>query len=117
MWLVAGVAACLAAFVVVLAALVEPDGRTTPSRVGPVSPQDLRTARFPLVWRGYDPAHVDAVLARAATALEEAARYGAATPSDRGELPAFITDTFETPVVRADEGIAAGEDDRPDPGP
>lgn len=93
MWLAAGLAAVLGGLVVVVAALAERDTTAVPSRVGPVTPHDLRTVRFPIVWRGYDPGHVDAVLARAAVALEDARHYGA--PAEGGALPGFIAETFE----------------------
>lgn len=95
MWLVAGAAVVVGGLVVVAAALAEPDTRPVPVPSGPVTPRDLRSVRFPIVWRGYDPGHVDAVLARAAAALEDAQRYGAAGPTEDGALPGFLARTFE----------------------
>ena len=118
MWLAAGLAAVLGGLAVVAAALIERDTTVVPSRVGPVSPHDLRTVRFPIVWRGYDPGHVDALLARAAAALEDAQRYGATGPAEGGALPGFIARTFdgdeepEETEAPADPGPA-----EPAPGP
>lgn len=43
------------------------------------SPVDVRRARFPISWRGYDPAHVDVYLDALAAAYEEL--YFAAGPT------------------------------------
>lgn len=47
------------------------------------APVDLRAARFPLAWRGYDPAHVDVYLDAVSAAYE--ALYVAARPAARSQ--------------------------------
>lgn len=113
MWLVAGIAVVLAGGVVVVAAMAETDVRAAPSRVGTITPQELRTVRLPIVWRGYDPGHVDAMLARAASALEDALHYGSDAPAREGELPGFLAATFDEDDVDEDDeppGQASGEE-------
>ena len=109
MWLVAGAAVVLGGLVVVVAALVEPDPRPVPVPSGPVTPRDLRSVRFPIVWRGYDPGHVDAVLARAAAALEDAQRYGAVGPAEDGALPGFLARTFGDEPAHDEDPPGVGE--------
>ncbi len=45
---------------------VEPDGPATAVPSGPLTPEDVRAVRFPIVFRGYRPADVDALLERLA---------------------------------------------------
>lgn len=101
MWVAGGAAMVLAAVVLVVAALLERDRVTVrPRRTGTVTAQDLRAANLPVAWRGYDRGHVDALLARAATTIEQVQRYGvldesdptAAMPDDRRSAgpPSFL---------------------------
>lgn len=83
MWLVAS-ALAVTGLVVTLYALFT-QGRSGPRR-GPEepdwlvpSPVEVRRARFPLAWRGYDPAHVDVYIDALAAAYEEL--YSTAGPT------------------------------------
>jgi DivIVA domain-containing protein len=55
---------------------------------GPVTADDLRRIRFPLAFRGYRMAEVDALLERLAEEREEEARRSAAAPSSADTPPA-----------------------------
>lgn len=83
MWLIAS-ALAVAGLILALYALFtqERSGR----RRGPrepdwliPSPVEVRRARFPLAWRGYDPAHVDVYIDALAAAYEEL--YSTAGPT------------------------------------
>lgn len=81
-WAIAGVIV-FAGLVATLVALFtgghsEVRGPREPDWLVP-SPVDVRRARFPISWRGYDPAHVDVYLDALAAAYEEL--YFAAGPS------------------------------------
>lgn len=78
-WLVVGVA-CLVALAVVVAALLasRPQRAAQPPDWTIPPPDAIRAAGFPLAWPGYDPAHVEALLAAVADAYEEL--YAAAGP-------------------------------------
>lgn len=81
LWVVAGVLSVLG-LLATLVALLAGDraarrGPRPPDWLLP-SPLDVRAARFPLAWQGYDPAHVDLYLDALATAYEEL--YFAAGP-------------------------------------
>lgn len=103
MWLMASAAVVIGAVAVVIAAFGESRQLAgPPNRTGPVTPAQLRDPRIPLVWRGYDPGTVDALLARAARALEEAEQGGSLVAE--GTLPRFLAATFN-------------EDDDPAPSP
>lgn len=84
MWVAGGVAMVLTAAVLVAAALLEGDRWSVrPRRTGTVTAEELREAHLPIAWRGYDRGHVDALLARAATTLDQVQRYGAVVePND-----------------------------------
>ncbi len=78
MWVAGGAAIVLAAVALVAAALLEGDRSSVrPRRTGTVTAEELRGADLPVAWRGYDRGHVDALLARAATTLDQVQRYGA----------------------------------------
>ncbi len=62
--------------VVALAFLEDESRRLVPSRRGTTTPDELRHPDLPIAWRGYSRGHVDALLARAATTLEESRHYG-----------------------------------------
>lgn len=74
-WLIASVLA-VAGLVVTLYALYTQSrsgrrrGPQEPDWLVP-SPVEVRRARFPLAWRGYDPAHVDVYIDALAAAYEE----------------------------------------------
>ncbi len=73
-WAIAG-ALCAVGLVVTLVALFADDrtrrrGPEQPEWVLP-APVDVRQARFPLVWQGYDPTHVDLYLEALVNAYEE----------------------------------------------
>lgn len=81
-WLIA-TALALAGLVVTLIALFagghgRARGPREPDWLIP-QPVEIRRARFPLAWRGYDPAHVDVYLDALAAAYEEL--YFTAGPS------------------------------------
>ena len=82
MWVVGSVAAAVGLIVVVIALFSDappsPAPRTSLAP-GLPRPAELRRARFPLAWRGYDPRAVDAHLAEVAGRYE--ALYLAAGPS------------------------------------
>lgn len=106
MWVTSGAVIVLAAVALVVAALAEGDRRPVrPRRTGTVTAEELRGADLPIAWRGYDRGHVDALLARAATTLEEVHRYGAPgepadpeleAPAERvsGRPPSFLAGAF-----------------------
>jgi DivIVA domain-containing protein len=61
-------------------------GPVTVAPEGPLTAQDLRAIRFPIVFRGYRPAEVDALLERLERQLAPASAV--APLEDRAELPA-----------------------------
>lgn len=107
MWLAGGLAVVVAGVLVVVLAFLEDERRrTVPSRRGTVTPEELRGADLPVTWRGYSRGHVDALLARAATTLEEARHYGVEpegpitregveTTSGPAEPPSFLREELE----------------------
>jgi len=113
-WLIASVAAVVGGLAVVIATWLESEARTDPVPAGPVSPQELRNHDLPLAWRGYAPGHVDALLARAATTLEQA-RVDAPSSVHEGTVPGFIAATFAEneadDTVDADDPYAWAWDD------
>ncbi len=58
----------------------ESEGPVTTVPDGPLTAADLRAARFPIVFRGYRPAEVDALLERLELQLAQAG-----SPEDAGE--------------------------------
>ncbi|MDF9716405.1 DivIVA domain-containing protein [Nocardioides sp. ChNu-99] len=54
---------------------------------GPLTADDLRRVRFPLVVRGYRPADVDALLARLAAERDGLDLYRPAAPADDDDPP------------------------------
>lgn len=120
MWLAGGAAVVLAAVVLVVAAFLEDDRRGgAPRRTGTVTAEELRAADPPVAWRGYHRGHVDALLARAATTLEQVEHYGVLEgPADDADdvparsrsagPPSFLADAFRP--SEADEDPAAGTD-------
>lgn len=125
MWVAGGVAMVLTAVVLVVAALLEGDRRTVrPRRTGTVTAEELRAANLPVAWRGYDRGHVDAILARAATTLEQVQRYGtleepvtpgADSPGDRpaGRPPSFLAGAVNHPDRAQDAPEAPVTGDEP----
>ena len=73
-WLIVS-AACLAALAATIYALFRGGQMARAHPVPPTwllpSPVDVRHERFPLVWQGYDPAHVDVFVDALAAAYEE----------------------------------------------
>jgi DivIVA domain-containing protein len=108
-WLIASLAAVAGGLAVVVATWLESEARTEPASTGPVSPEELRDHGLPLVWRGYAPGHVDALLARTAATLEQV-RVDAPTQVHEGTVPGFIAATF--PEESAPD---AGEESDDDP--
>lgn len=99
MWLAGGLAVVAACVVVVAVAFLEDDRRTvTPVRRGHVSASELRRPRLPVAWRGYDRGHVDALLARAATTLEDVERYGQ-HPTSEGPISRTGVDVTPSPAT------------------
>lgn len=77
MWLVGGLAVVVAGGLLVAMAFLEDEARrVVPSRRGTTTPAELRAPDLPIAWRGYSRGHVDALLARAATTLEDSRHYG-----------------------------------------
>ena len=77
MWVAGGLAVVLAGVLVMVVAFLEDDERrAVPSGRGTVTPDELRAASLPVTWRGYSRGHVEALLARVATTLEESRHYG-----------------------------------------
>lgn len=73
-WIVVGVV-CVGGLVVTLVTLlagghVHPPGPLEPAWLVP-TPAEARSPRFPLAWRGYDPASVDVFVNALAAAYEE----------------------------------------------
>lgn len=87
MWLAGGVAVVAAGVLVIALAFLEDESRrTVPSRRGTTTPDELRHPDLPVTWRGYSRGHVDALLARAATTLEESRHYGTEPDDPRGPI-------------------------------
>lgn len=120
MWLAGGAAVVLAAVVLVVATVLEDDRwGATPRRTGIVTAEELRAADPPVAWRGYHRGHVDALLARAATTLEQVEHYGVLDqPSDAEDAPvrsravgppSFLADAFR-PTEATSPAAAPGDD-------
>lgn len=89
MWLAGGLAVVVTGILVVVLALLEDDrDARTPSRRGTITAAELRSVELPVSWRGYDRGHVDALLARAAQALEDVGHYGVTDDTPAREDPA-----------------------------
>ena len=110
MWLAAGLATVAGGVLVVALAFLEDETRRAlPSSRGTVTAEELRAAELPVTWRGYSQGHVDALLARAATTLEDARHYGldpdevtgpitregVETTSGPAEPPSFLREELE----------------------
>ncbi len=125
MWLAGGAAVVLAAVMLVVATFLEDDRwGATPRRTGAVTAEELRAADLPVAWRGYHRGHVDALLARAATTLEQVEHYGVLDgPSDAVDPPArsrsagppsFLADAFR-PTEATSPGRMTDDDGGGDP--
>ena len=124
MWVAGGIAMVLTAAVLVAAALLEGDrSAVRPRTTGTVTAEELRAAQLPIAWRGYDRGHVDALLARAATTLDQVQRYGAVvepsgTESDAVDdlppagPPSFLADAVsDAPGPEPEPAESAAPDD------
>lgn len=125
MWVAGGVAVVLAAIVLVVATFLEDDRwAVAPRRTGTITAEELRAVDLPVAWRGYDRGHVDALLARAATTLEQVQHYGvldepsgAVDAPARGRAagpPSFLADAFRptehaSPETPADDPSSGEE--------
>ncbi len=110
LWVIAATAALVGLVVVVVTVLVETvPVAPLPDASAPleVTPRELREARPPLAWRGYDPGTVDALLARAAATLE-AAGSGQELEDRGGDGPGRLD---RGPVADVGEHLDAADGD------
>ncbi len=91
---------------------------TTVPAAGPLTAADVRAARFPIVFRGYRPAEVDALLERLERQLAgggaEPAAGGALAPSPESVPPPVPGSRLETSTPISDQhGDAPGRPESP----
>ncbi len=121
MWLAGGLAVVAGGVLVVALAFLEDETRRMlPTSRGIVTAEELRAAELPVAWRGYSRGHVDALLARAATTLEDARHYGLDADEATGPITREGVDRTpgpaEPPSFLRDE-LDRDEPDRDEPEP